>query len=125
VPLNKASAEYMTLEGVVEGYTRTMGLLLTLLPMLEGHYLEVRYEDVVENVEQEAKRTLDFLGIPWDERVLRFDEHAKQKKVRSPTYADVAKPISKRAMGRWQKYQKYFEPHLEKLAPFLKAFGYD
>ena len=115
----------MTLEGTVEGYTRMMGLVRTLTPMLEGRYLEVRYENVVENLEGEAKRALDFLGVPWDERVLRFDEHAKAKKVRSPTYADVAKPVSKRAMGRWQKYQKYFEPHLEKLAPFLKAFGYE
>src|SRR6185437_7359870 len=125
IPLSKQSAEHMTLEGTVEGYTRMMGLVRTLTPMLEGRYLEVRYENVVENLEGEAKRALDFLGVPWDERVLRFDEHAKGKKVRSPTYADVAQPISKRAMGRWQKYQKYFEPHLDKLAPFLKAFGYE
>jgi hypothetical protein len=39
-----------------------------------------------------ARKTLDFLGVPWDERVLEFDEHARTKMVRSPTYADVTQP---------------------------------
>jgi len=85
----------------------------------------VKYEDVVENLEGTARRTLEFLGMPWDAGVLRFDEHARNKLVRSPTYADVAKPVFKTAVGRWRNYQKYLEPHLEKLAPFVKAFGYD
>jgi len=72
-----------------------------------------------------ARRTLDFLGVAWDERVLRFDEHARQKLVRSPTYADVTKPVFKTAVGRWRHYQKYLEPHLAKLEPFVKAFGYE
>jgi hypothetical protein len=33
-------------------------------------------------------------------------------------------PVYKRAVGRWQHYQKFLEPHLEKLEPFVKAFGY-
>ncbi len=57
--------------------------------------------------------------------MLGFDEHARKKTVRSPTYADVAKPVYKTAMGRWRNYQKYLEPHLETLAPFARAFGYE
>jgi tetratricopeptide (TPR) repeat protein len=125
LPLSKGSVAYLTLEGTIEGYARVMGLWRTLAPMLTGHYLEVRYEEMVEDLESVSRRTLDFLNVPWSGRVLKFDEHARSKRVRSPSYADVAKPISKRAIGRWQKYQKYFEPHLDKLAPFLKAFGYD
>jgi hypothetical protein len=125
LPLSKGSVAYLSMEGTIEGYVRVMSLWRTLAPLLEGHYLEIRYEDMVENIESASRRALGFLGVPWDERVLRFDEHARSKRVISPTYADVAKPISRRAVGRWQKYQKYFEPHLDKLAPFLKAFGYD
>jgi tetratricopeptide (TPR) repeat protein len=124
LPLSKGNADYLTMEGTVEIYTKIMRFWRTLAPMLQGHYLEVRYEDVVENLEAVSRRTLDFLGVNWDERVLKFDEHARNKLVRSPTYADVARPIYKRAKGRWRNYQKYFEPHLEKLEPFVKAFGY-
>ena len=88
-------------------------------------WLEVRYEDMVDDLESVARRTLGFLGVPWDARVLGFDEHARQKAVRSPTYADVTQPVYKRARGRWRNYQKYLEPHLPKLEPFVKAFGYE
>jgi tetratricopeptide (TPR) repeat protein len=125
LPLSKGSVAYLTLEGCIEGYTQVMGLWRTLAPMLQGRYLEVRYEDMTEDLESVSRQTLNFLGVPWDEHVLGFAEHAQNKRVRSPSYADVARPISKRAVGRWQKYQKHFEPHLAKLAPFLKAFGYD
>lgn len=124
-PVNKASVAYLTLEGTVESYTRVMGIWRTLAPLVKNPFLEVRYEDVVDDLESVARKTLDFLGVPWDERVLRFDEHARQKRVRSPTYADVTKPVYKRAIGRWRNYQKYLEPHLEKLDPFVKAFGYE
>jgi tetratricopeptide (TPR) repeat protein len=124
LPLGNGNVIHLSLEGSVESYNRIMGLWRTLAPMLQGRYLEVRYEDVVEDLESAARRTLDFLGVNWDERVLKFDEHARKKIVRSPTHADVAKPIYRRAKGRWRNYQKYFEPYLEKLEPLVKAFGY-
>jgi len=66
-----------------------------------------------------------FGRLPLNPRVLGFDEHARKKAVRSPTYADVTQPVYKRARGRWLNYQKYLEPHLGKLEPFVKAFGYE
>jgi len=125
LPLNQCSSPYLSLEGTVEEYTALMGLWRTLAPLMQNPSLEVRYEDMVDNLEPVARRTLDFLGAPWDARVLGFDEHARQKVVRSPTYADVTKPVYKRAVGRWRNYRKYLEPHLARLEPFVKAFGYE
>jgi hypothetical protein len=87
--------------------------------------IEVRYEDLVDNLETTARRVLEFLGLAWDERVMRFNEHASSKIVRSPTFAEVTKPLYRASVGRWKNYQKYFEPHLPKLAPLLRAFGYE
>ena len=97
----------------------------TVKPMLKNPHVEVRYEDMVEDLELVSRRVLEFLEISWDERVLRFHEHARQKLVRSPTYADVTRPVFKRAVGRWQHYEKYLAPYLDKLEPFVKAFGYE
>jgi len=93
-------------------------------PLMKNPYLEVRYEDMVDNLESVSRRVLEFLGVAWDDKVLRFDEHARQKAVRSPTYADVTKPVFKTAVGRWRNYQKYLEPYLQTLAPFAENFGY-
>ncbi len=124
-PLGTTNATYLSLEDTAGEYAELMSMWTTVAPMLKDAWLEVRYEDMVEDLEPVARKTLAFLGVAWDERVLRFDEHARQKLVRSPTYADVAQPVYQRARGRWRHYQKYLEPHLEKLEPFVKAFGYE
>jgi tetratricopeptide (TPR) repeat protein len=124
VPLGNTTSNFLSLEGAVDEYAALMGMWRTLKPLLKNPCLEVRYEDMVEDLESVARRTLDFLGVSWDTRVLRFDEHARQKTVRSPTYADVAKPVFKTAVGRWRNYGKYLEPHWSKLERFVKEFGY-
>jgi tetratricopeptide (TPR) repeat protein len=124
-PLRQTNVAYLSLESTVEEYAALMGMWTTVAPLMKNPFLEVRYEDMVEDLESVARRVLDFLGVPWDPRVLAFDAHARQKAVRSPTFAEVTKPIFKTAVGRWRNYQKYLEPHLEKLAPFAKRFGYE
>jgi hypothetical protein len=88
-------------------------------------WLEVRYEDMVADLEPVARKALNFLGVPWDDQVLAFHETARKKIVRSPTYADVTQPVYQRARGRWRNYQKYLEPYLARLEPLVKAFGYE
>jgi tetratricopeptide (TPR) repeat protein len=125
LPLGQVSAIFLTLEGAVQEYASIMGLWRAAAPCLGQGFLEIRYEDLVEDLEAVCRRALEFLGAAWDERVLRFHEHAQTRLVRSPTYAAVAQPISKGAVGRWRNYQKHLEPWLETLAPFVKAFGYE
>ena len=124
-PLTTGSVSYLTLKDTVTSYRIVMETWRTLKPLLKNPILEVRYEDMVADLESVARQTLEFLGVAWDAKVLGFNETARKKMVRSPTYADVTQPVYKRAMGRWQHYQKYLEPHLEKLEPFVKAFGYE
>ena len=87
--------------------------------------METRYEDNVRDLETESSRILDFLDLPWDQSVLQFHEHARQKHVRSPTYEAVTQPVYNHAVGRWKHYAEFLKPHLEILDPFVKAFGYD
>ena len=125
LPVNPVSSSYLSIADAVTEYASLMGFWLALRDKMAAPWLEVRYEDMVDDLSAVARRTLEFLEMPWDERVLAFNEHAKCKIVRSPTYADVGKPIYKTSQGRWRHYQKLFEPHLATLEPFAKAFGYE
>jgi tetratricopeptide (TPR) repeat protein len=125
LPLSPSTVSTLNLEVTIENYAGVMSAWQTLAPLIKNPCLVVRYEDMVNDLESVARRTLDFLGVPWDARVLGFDETARQKAMRSPTYADVTQKVYQRARGRWRNYQKYLEPHLEKLEPFIKAFGYE
>jgi hypothetical protein len=122
---NPVSSAYLTLETTVTQYLSVIGFWRTLRPRLRNPFFEVRYEDLVGDLEGVSRRVLDFLGVPWDNRVLRFDEHARTRQLRSPSYAGVTQPINRRAIGRWQNYRCHLEPYLDQLAPTLKALGYD
>jgi tetratricopeptide (TPR) repeat protein len=124
LPINPVSSAYLSLERTVDEYCSVMGFWLALKPLLGARTLEVRYEDVVDDVRGQAERTLNFLGLEWDPSIAKFHERAAEKLVRSPTYAEVSRPISKGAIGRWRHYRSHLEPYLHKLAPFVKAFGY-
>ena len=41
-----------------------------------GAMLDVAYEDVVDNLEEQARRLIDYCGLPWDDRCLSFHETA-------------------------------------------------
>ena len=123
--LNPVSSAYLSLEGTVNQYSSVMGFWRTILPRLRNPWMEIRYETVVQDLETSTREVLSFLEIEWDEAVLRFHEHARTKALRSPSYAEVTKPVSKGAVGRWRNYRKFLEPYLQKLEPFVRAYGYE
>jgi tetratricopeptide (TPR) repeat protein len=125
LPVNSVSASYLTLADTAAEYASMLGFWLAIREKMAAPWLEVRYEDMVNDLASVARRTLDFLGLPWNDNVLAFDKHTKSKIVRSPTYAAVGQPIYKGAKGRWRNYASYLEPHLAQLEPFIKAFGYE
>ena len=124
-PVIPDTVPWLSLEDTIKHYVLLADLWLALKPCVGNTGIEVRYEDLVDNLETGARRVLDFLGVGWDERVLRFHEHAQGKTICSPTYAEVTRPVFKTAIGRWRHYEKYFEPHLDQLAPTLCALGYE
>jgi hypothetical protein len=101
-----------------------MGRWLAQRARLKPDCFDLRYEDLVSRFEDVAKGLIDFLGLPWDEAVLHYHEHARGRHIATPSYSQVLKPIYRSAMGRWERYARYFEAVLPTLHPYLKAFGY-
>jgi len=123
--MNSISLCYLDLKNACEQYARVMDTWLAIRPLLQNPWHEIRYEDLVENPKKETKEVFEFLNLEWSDSILNFHEHAQKKFVSSPTYNDVTKKIYKGAMGRWKNYEKYLEPHMHILEPFIKAFGYE
>ena len=86
----------------------------------------LRYEDLVADTEGEARRLFDFLSLPWQPELLDFTERARGKgAISTPSYTQVVEPVNARAVGRWQRYRKYFDDDiLERLSPWIERFGY-
>ena len=91
-------------------YQGLMAHWRAILP--ESHFLEVDYELVVDDVEREARRLVDFLGLPSDAGVLKF--HETERPVRTAAANQVRQPI-RSSSGRWRKHAAELEPLLAAL----------
>lgn len=67
--------------------------------------LEVRYEDLVGNAEQQSHQLVEFCGLAWDEQCLRF--HENDRVVSTPTYDDVRRPVHAKSVDRWRNYERH------------------
>ncbi len=81
---------------------------------LDLKFLDVQYEQLVEHTDAEIRRIIDFCGLPWDERCLRFWE--ADRVVLTPSYDQVRQPVFRTALNRWQRYEPFLQPLKDALA---------
>ena len=74
---------------------------------------EVRYEDVVADLEGQARRLLDHCGLDWDARCLAF--HENKRPVRTASAAQVRRPLYASSVGRWGAFADLARPLLAAL----------
>lgn len=77
-------------------------------------FMEVRYEDLVADLEGQARRLIAFSGLEWDARCLNF--HKTERVVATASFAQVRQPIYTRAVGRAEVYAPWLEPLSKALA---------
>ncbi|MGO8910709.1 MAG: tetratricopeptide repeat protein [Bradyrhizobium sp.] len=98
-------------------YERLMAHWRRVLP--PGRMLDVHYEDVVADLEGQARRIIAYCGLPWDERCLAF--HKTDRPVRTASATQVRQPIYNSSVGRWRVYERHIEPLLGALGIGTKA----
>jgi hypothetical protein len=77
--------------------------------------LDVDYERLVGDFETEARRIVEFCGLPWDPSCLAF--HEARRPVRTASNLQVRQPLYRSALGRAQP----FIPHLGPLIAALRG----
>ena len=82
--------------------------------------LTINYEVMVENFEDEAKKIIAHIGLPWDDACLKFYETDRQ--VKTASLNQVRKPIYSTSVGRWKKYEDHLKPLIQELGPLIKVY---
>ena len=77
-------------------------------------FLDMRYEELVENPEMQIKRMLDHCQLPWDERCLHFQQ--TDRSVRTASATQVRQPLYSSGVNRWQRYGSMIQPLVDALA---------
>jgi tetratricopeptide (TPR) repeat protein len=81
--------------------------------------LDVVYEDVVDDLEGQARRLIDYCGLPWDDRCLSF--HKTRRPVHTASAVQVRQPLFRTSIQRWRRFESALGPLFDELGDLVPA----
>ena len=85
--------------------------------VLPDKILRVNNEDVINDLEGQVIRILNYLELPFEKSCISF--HETKRSVRTASSEQVRKPVNKEGMERWKPYSKNLKPLVESLGKDL------
>jgi hypothetical protein len=82
--------------------------------VLPGRVLRVQHEEVVEDLEGNVRKLLEFCGLEFEPQCVEF--HKTERSIRTASSEQVRQPIFKEGLDQW----RHFEPWL---GPLKAALG--
>ncbi|MEI9431513.1 tetratricopeptide repeat-containing sulfotransferase family protein [Mesorhizobium sp. Cs1299R1N3] len=110
------SADLETLGLYYREYDRLMRHWDSVFP---GRIFENRYETLIENQEEQSRRLIDYLGLPWDDACLRFFDRGGS--VNTYSNWQVRQPIYTSSVKRWKNYESEIQPLIEALGDLAEV----
>jgi len=114
MPFDEKQTYAHSLEALGTYYNRYWKFMQDWHEIFPGRILDVRYEDTVGDIDNQSRRILDFLDLPFEEQVLDF--HKTKRLVKTPSASQVRQPIYKDAVAAWKNYEKHLQPLIDVLA---------
>lgn len=108
------------LEDIGTYYRDYVELMAHFDEVLPGRVHRVFYERLVDDTGTEVRRLLDYCGLPFDERCLRF--HENDRAVRTASAEQVRQPIYRDGIDHWRHFEPWLDPLKRALGPVLDAY---
>jgi hypothetical protein len=119
-------ASFLDIGNAARLYDKALSYWMQVQEVLPLQVHTLRYESMIADLEPEMRAMVDFIGLPWDDRLLDNQATAAARgHIRTPSYAQVSQPIYARARGRWEKYREHMRDVLPILAPWVERMGYE
>ena len=106
-------------------YASVIGYWLHVRDHLVVPWVELRYEDVLNDMEGQLRPVLERLDLEWVSACEQFYKHAQTKEISTPSFDQVTQPIYHSSVQRWQNYRDHFTLVNDHLNFFVRDFGYD
>ena len=85
--------------------------------VLPDFVLRVMHEEVVNDLETQVRRILEFCDLPFEEACLNF--HETERNVRTPSSEQVRQPIYRSGLEQWRNFEPWLDPLKQALGPEL------
>lgn len=97
-----------SLDDIGRYYKAYLKLMAHWKQVLPDFVLTVTHEDVVEDLEKQVRRMLDFCGLTFEQSCIDF--HKTQRTIKTPSSEQVRQPIYKSATEQWRYFEEYLGP---------------
>ena len=99
----------------IQQYQRIMQHWRNVIP---DSFIDVSYEQLINNQRQESERLIKYIGLDWDENCLQF--YQSEQLIRTASITQVRQPIYKKSVSRWKSYRPYLSDLFNPLAQAKK-----
>jgi hypothetical protein len=93
------------LNDCVRQYNEQLRLTAHWKEVLPIRMLDMQYEQLVGDLENQSRRLIEFMGLEWESNCLEF--HKTDRPVLTRSFWQVRQPIYTRSVGRWKHYEKH------------------
>ncbi len=106
-----------SMEDLARYYRTYLELMRHWDVVLSGRILRVWYEDVVEDLETNVRRILDFCGLDFEPACVEF--YKTERSVRTASSEQVRQPLFRDGLSQWRNYEPWLGPLRDSLGDAL------
>jgi tetratricopeptide (TPR) repeat protein len=109
-----------SMEDIARYYRTYLTLMRHWNAVLPGRILRIQHEDVVDDLEGNVRRVLDFCGLEFEPQCLEF--HKTQRSVRTASSEQVRRPLNREGLDQWRHFEPWLGPLQDALGDALNHY---
>src|SRR6266403_2243431 len=109
-----------SIEGIARYYRTYLELMRHWDEVLPGRVLRVQHEDVVDDLDRNVRRILDFCELEFEPACVDF--HKTERSVRTASSEQVRQPIFREGLDQWRHYEQWLGPLKDALGDALVSY---
>ena len=109
-----------SIEDIARYYRTYVELMEHWDRVLPGRILRVQHEEVVDDLEGNVRRILEFSGLEFEPACVEF--HKTQRSIRTASSEQVRRPIFREGLDQWKNYEQWLEPLKDALGDALVRY---
>jgi tetratricopeptide (TPR) repeat protein len=106
-----------SIEDIARYYRTYLDLMQHWETVLPGRILRVEHESVVDDLEGNVRRILNFCGLDFEPACVEF--HKTARSVRTASSEQVRQPIFREGLNQWRHYEPWLTPLKDALGDAL------
>ena len=109
-----------SVEDIARYYRTYLELMRHWNTVLPGRVLRVQHEDLVNDLEGNVRRLLDYCALEFEPACIEF--HKTERSVRTASSEQVRQPIYREGLDQWRHYEPWLQPLRDALGDALTRY---